>query len=273
MHPTEREVRHYAEMGYLSSNNVFSSDEIAALRVEIDRHVESASLTGALEKDGKTIRALHGGHLESELFRHLITDPRLLLPAIKVLDGNVYLYQFKVSMKAAFVGGIWPWHQDYVYWYREDGMQNPHVTTAAIFVDDVNDENAPILFLPRSHSEGLIDHQTNREESGTAEKGDWRENVVENIKYTLAEPVVKRLANRTGILSAKGRAGTVVFFHGNIVHASTQNLSPFCRTIILVTYNRVTNAPRSAESSTRPEFLVNRDLEALIPDSSAWPTT
>jgi ectoine hydroxylase len=34
----------------------------------------------------------------------------------------VYIYQFKINVKAAFGGDVWQWHQDYIFWRNEDGM-------------------------------------------------------------------------------------------------------------------------------------------------------
>ena len=45
-------------------------------------------------------------------------------PAKQLLRHHVYLHQFKVNFKQAFVGGAWPWHQDFAYWHILDGIPN-----------------------------------------------------------------------------------------------------------------------------------------------------
>jgi len=62
------------------------------------------------------------------------------------------------------------------------------------------------------------------------------------------------LIERYGVVSCKGRSGSVLFFHPNVVHGSGNNMSPFNRTLILVTYNSTTNVPHFPEKR-RPEFL------------------
>ena len=64
--------------------------------------------------------------------------------------------------------------------------------------------------------------------------------------------------------SAKGAAGTVVFFHPEIVHGSGTNMSPYDRRLLLLTYNESSNLP-CPSSAPRPEYLVGRDITPLRP--------
>src|SRR3546814_13998444 len=43
----------------------------------------------------------------SEPFRRLGLHPRLIDPVMQLLDGPVYLHQYKVNAKAAFDGEVW----------------------------------------------------------------------------------------------------------------------------------------------------------------------
>lgn len=66
-------------------------------------------------------------------------------------------------------------------------------------------------------------------------------------------------------MAPKGKAGSVLMFHGNLVHASPGNLSPFDRTIVYVSLNRVDNAIRRFK---RPEWIAHRDFRPIevLPD-------
>ncbi len=68
----------------------------------------------------------------------------------------------------------------------------------------------------------------------------------------------------SGIVAPKGRAGSVVFTHCNLVHGSAPNMSPFNRALAIVTYNSVENALLPVESP-RPEFLVSRQFDPITP--------
>jgi ectoine hydroxylase len=48
------------------------------------------------------------------------------------------------------------------------------------------------------------------------------------------------------------------------VHGSAQNMSPFDRRIVLLTYSHVDNTPRET-GERRPEFIVSRDFTPLHP--------
>src|SRR3546814_19159147 len=69
----------------------------------------------------------------SEPFRRLGLHPRLIDPVMQLLDGPVYLHQYKVNAKAAFDGEVWQWHQDYGTWARDDEMPAPRAMNIALF--------------------------------------------------------------------------------------------------------------------------------------------
>ena len=162
---------------------------------------------------------------------------------------QVYVYQFKVNLKAAFAGDTWPWHQDYSFWHKEDSMPEPHAVTIAIFLDDVSEFNGPLYFIPGSHRIGCLDR-----DDAKAQPGSWREDVAAALRYQSAKDRVASLASEHGLAAPKGPRGTVLFFDSNIVHASPANISPFERRIVFITYNSIHNLPRNTH---RPAFLVN----------------
>ena len=118
---SENQIKKYEEDGFLFFPGYFLDGEISTLQKELSRLPEDAP-GKIVENDKKTVRALHGCHDHSEIFRSLAQDPRLLKPSQQILKELVYLYQFKINMKAAFTGDVWPWHQDYTFWYKEDGL-------------------------------------------------------------------------------------------------------------------------------------------------------
>jgi ectoine hydroxylase len=93
---------------------------------------------------------------------------------------------------------------------------------------------------------------------------DWIWNLTARLKYSLDEETITRLVEEHGIVAPKGPRGSVLFFHGNLVHGSAPNMSPVRRAIVLITYNRLCNIPRSA-NPPRPEFLASRDYRPVKP--------
>jgi ectoine hydroxylase len=67
------------------------------------------------------------------------------------------MHQFKINGKMAFEGEVWQWHQDYGTWLNDDLMPTERAMNVAIFLDDVNEHNGPLMFIPGSHRKGVVD--------------------------------------------------------------------------------------------------------------------
>ena len=77
-------------------------------------------------------------------------------PVQQVLGEALYMHQFKINGKAAFDGDVWQWHQDYGTWRADDLMPEPRAMNVAIFLDEVNEFNGPLMFIPGSHKLGAL---------------------------------------------------------------------------------------------------------------------
>jgi ectoine hydroxylase len=60
----------------------------------------------------------------------------------------------------------------------------------------------------------------------------------------------------------------VLIFHGNLVHSSVQNISPFERTLVCITYNSIFNKLPEREKM-RPYFLANRNYTPIRLEAGA----
>ena len=270
---TAEQIEEYENRGIIFIPNYFSLQEVEIMHSEVLK-ISGESPGMVLEKDNQTVRALHGCHTSSSVFQCLIQHPRLLEPVQQLLRDSVYLYQFKVNFKSAFNGDWWPWHQDFVFWYKEDGMPSPRVVNVMIFLNEVNEFNGPIYFIPASHKEGLINVQARVAEAkdnicqdispDISQEASWESNFSADLKYSLDKETITKLVEERGIIAPKGSPGSVLFFHSNLAHASGYNISPYHRKVIILTYNSVNNIPIFNEQS-RPEFLVGRDYSALQP--------
>ncbi|WP_231607960.1 phytanoyl-CoA dioxygenase family protein [Streptacidiphilus albus] len=209
------------------------------------------------EQGTDTVRAIHGSHLFDEACARLVRLPALLELAEEVLGEPVYVYQFKVNMKQPREGAAWPWHQDYAFWSREDGMPEDRAVNIAVFLDDVHELNGPLVVIPGSHRLGLVDDDP---AAVRAESGDWHNHVSADLEHTVPAERAEELARAYGTATAVGPAGTLYAFHPTIVHSSSNNLSDDPRALLLVTYNAVSNAPLRPQ---RPDFLVCRDTTPL----------
>ena len=62
-----------------------------------------------------------------------------------------------------------------------------------------------------------------------------------------------------GIVTPTGKPGAVLMFHGNLVHGSAGNITPYPRKIVYLTLNAVSNYIRTP---TRPDWIAHRDFRA-----------
>ena len=81
--------------------NVFGETEVEVLREAADEVYALDREEVIRESDGKTARTAFAAHYYNEAFRRLGRHPRLIQPVEQLLDGRVYMHQYKVNAKAA----------------------------------------------------------------------------------------------------------------------------------------------------------------------------
>lgn len=234
--------------GYVFLPEVFSEAETALLRSEAGR-VFSLEREEVWRESSGAARTAFAAQTYSEPFRRLGLHPRLVEPVMQLLDGPVYLHQYKVNAKAAFDGEVWQWHQDYGTWARDDAMPEARAMNIALFLDAVTAVNGPLMFIPRSHKQGVFQAGHDLETTSYP-------------LWTLDRETVTRLAEEGGIVAPTGPAGSVLMFHCNLVHASPPNISPWRRTIVYLSLCHVDNHIRQFK---RPEWVAHRDFAPIAP--------
>ena len=257
-----QQVEMYAQVGYLLIPGGFTPAELATLQRGVTPALAERTERTIMEASGAAVRSVYGLHAHDPLFSRLARHPRIVEPARALLGGDVYVYQSKLNVKSPFVGEVWDWHQDYIYWRNEDAMPTARVMTAAIYLDDVDEFNGPMVMIPGSHREGVLPCQAPPEIGGDGPH--WMSHLSARLQYTIDRRVLTGLARNHGLRAAKAPAGALLLFDANLAHASAPNISPFARSLVLFTYNHVDNAPASA-GLTRPEFLVSRDTRPITP--------
>jgi L-proline 4-hydroxylase len=255
---TAQQIEQYHQNGFLIMQNYFSPTEIEILLDELPAIFTKDSSRRILEKSG-AVRSVFASHTDNEAYSCLSRLPRLVEPAKQLLASEVYIHQFKINAKVALEGEQWEWHQDFLYWNKEDGMPRARVVTAAVFLQEVNEFNGPMLITPGSHREGMIDVMAQQSNSNEPA---WLPTLTANLKYKINKEILAQITQRHSILSVKGGAGLVLFFDGNLFHASANNLSPRDRLSVFITYNSVENALTEV-SNPRPEFIASRDFRPV----------
>jgi len=267
MRLSQTQLEQYQQHGYLVVESYFSRAELELLEAELPSIFGGDPERTVREKSG-AVRSVFASHLHNDVFKCFVRLSRLIEPARQILGDDVYIHQFKINAKVALEGEQWEWHQDFLYWHKEDCMPEPRVLTAVLFVEEVNEFNGPMLVIPGSHLDGMIDvdvHEKYRRTSGNGKaEPAWASTLTSDLKYKIDKEILLKLMGNRKIKSVTGPPGTLMFFHGNMFHASANNLSPWDRISIFASYNSVANAPR-ATANPRPLFIAERNCIALNP--------
>jgi ectoine hydroxylase len=243
--------------GYLFFPQHFSAEETGHLVEAVPALYSRREAYNVREKGSDAVRTNFAAHLYSEPFARLARHPRMIEPVQDLFGEQLYMHQFKTNGKMAFEGEVWQWHQDYGTWMNDDLMPTERAMNVAIFLDDVNEYNGPLMLIPGSHKKGVIDA---KHDLTTTSYPLW---TVDN--RLIAQLVDRAGGKQGGIVSPKGPAGSMILFHSCLVHASSSNLSPFNRVSVYLSLCAVSNHIRRHK---RPEFIAHRDFTPIecLPD-------
>jgi len=238
--------------GYLFFPSLFKPEEIEVLTDEVPALYAQRRPENVREKTGDVVRTNFAAHLYSAPFARLARHPRMVEPVKQVFGEDVYMHQFKINGKQAFDGDVWQWHQDYGTWRADDQMPEARAMNVAIFLDEVNEFNGPLMFIPGSHKLGVLD-------------ADHDTSTTSYPLWVINQKTIKQLVERGGIVAPKGPAGSMILFHGCLVHASSSNLSPWNRVSVYLSLCAVSNHIRRFK---RPGYIAHRDFTPIqcLPD-------
>ena len=125
----------------------------------------------------------------------------------------------------------------------------------AVFLDEVMPINGPLLLIPGSHKQGVL--QAGHDKLTTSYP-----------LWTLDKDTVTKLCHDAeaaygqGIVAPTGKPGSVLMFHGNLVHASPPNITPYPRKIVYVTFCACSN---HITKFTREAWIAHRDFTPIAP--------
>ncbi|MEO0397975.1 MAG: phytanoyl-CoA dioxygenase family protein [Pseudomonadota bacterium] len=221
---SDSQLADYNRDGFVMCPNVIDVETLAELNVEIDRLREDAikareigSLEGFFQAfefendDPDVLRRIMNPHRISEAFRKFIHHPSLVAALQSVLGPSVRLQNTKLNIKAPGVGALVDWHQDFAHYPHA----NRNVSALGFFLDDINEENAPLMVFPNSHSGDVLDHHDNGIFVGSIDLAKNKLDVADAAKLT-------------------GPAGSISLHHGHAVHGSEVNRSTKSRRMLFL---------------------------------------
>jgi len=224
----------YWRDGFLVVPNLFSPAEAGILKEKIVSigHINKTVLPGLQ----KTLR--RGEHSSfstvfgwnkvdpaqggpRDIFSKLSSSDRILDRLSCFYDDEVYGFHNKIILKYPGYPGFRP-HQDQGYWMKT-GSRFPETSAVYVAIDPSTEANGALNVVRRSH---LL---------GTYENVQWSESIADSGMPRESWTALLNKGYRPE--SFPMQPGDAIFFSGNTIHLSGDNLSPISRLAIIATMN------------------------------------
>ena len=147
-HLTSSQIQEFNEQGYLMPFNGLQEGEARDLRVYFD------GMLDAFRNLGRDSYSINTAHLRFARVHHLLRHPAIVGPVSDLLGPDLIGWGAHFFCKLPKDGKRVPWHQDALYW----PITPTRTVTVWLAIDDADQENANMRFLPRSHLHGPIDY-------------------------------------------------------------------------------------------------------------------
>ena len=264
---THLQLKNYQKNGFILLKGLFGEQEAAlflkeARRMTADRKMRVRE-EAIVESGDDEVRSMFMVHRLNELYRKITADVRVANVARQILGSDVYIHQSRVNLKSGSFGDELHWHSDFETWHVEDGMPRMRAVSCVMLLSESNELNGPLMFMPGSHAHYISC-------AGETPEDHYKQFL---RKQAYDPAALSFLAERGGIQSVKGPAGSVVFFDCNTMHGSGSNITPDPRADLCFVYNSVENTlegPR-AGLKPRPEFIATRqDFSPVTPMKPAY---
>ncbi|MHA4845016.1 phytanoyl-CoA dioxygenase family protein [Flavitalea antarctica] len=223
---TKKHLEDYRRDGYVVVKNLFSAQEVDLLyKIAIGDELLAKKTFDRVDAAGLKTKLALWYALDDSLYSKFARSERIIDAVEQILEGSVAHYHSKLMQKEPKAGGAWEWHQDYGYWYKNNGFLFPQMLSVVTALTAATRENGCLQMIRGSHKMGRVDHGFSGEQVGAD-----LEKVNEALKIMPLDYL-------------EMLPGDTAFFHCNILHASAANLSDRPRWSIITAYNLVSNKP------------------------------
>lgn len=223
---TEQQTKFYQDNGYLVVAEVLSPEQLAAARREVDELVEKSAavqendavydLEDTHTSERPRVRRIKTPHQYMPTVAGLMADPRVVRILTRLIGPGVRFQTSKLNMKSAGYGAAVEWHQDWAFYPHT----NDDLLAVGIMLDDIDDDNGPMLVIPGSHTGPTYDHHQDGYFCGAVDPQQC------DIDFSQA-------------VSITGTAGSMSFHHVRLMHGSALNRSARDRRFLLFQYTAV----------------------------------
>jgi hypothetical protein len=208
-HLSREQIEHYNAQGYIRPLSVFDEKEAGEIRAYFD-----AMLHDILQRDdGRDAYSINSYQTKCRGLYDIVTDARILDYVEDLLGPNFVCWGAHLFCKMPGDVKSVHWHQDAAYW----PFTTARTVTAWLAIDDADEENAAMQFIPGTHRLGQLKFRAATTPSVLANE------IVDAEQY--GEPVADEL-----------KAGEISLHADMLAHGSPPNLSHRRRAGLTIRY-------------------------------------
>lgn len=230
---TAKDKENFENSGFILKPSFFSDEEIELLyNTAVNDEVIQKKTVGRADSEGNKTNLALWYSLDDSLYSLMARSERMVSGVELLLGGEPGHFHSKLMQKEPKVGGAWEWHQDYGYWYEEEGFFLPTMLSAMTAFTPCTKENGCLQVIKSSHKIGRINHGTTGSQKG-ADK--------ERVDIAL---------ERFDHQYVEMEPGDTLFFHSNLLHRSDMNRSNNPRWSLITAYNLTSNKPIKSDNTS-----------------------
>ena len=219
---TPKQVQSYHENGYLVVENLIDAPTVGRIRQVIaglvdkakgvTAHNEVYDLEPAHTPENPRVRRIKTPHKVDPIFWEVVKSPNMTAILKALLGPDVRLHGSKMNVKAPKYGSPVEWHQDWAFYPHT----NDDILAIGVMLDDVEEENGPLMVLPGSHRVDKV----------------WNHHLDGRFCGAMDPTTTPDLDYSKSVICT-GKAGSCSFHHVRLVHGSAQNTSNKPRQLLL----------------------------------------
>ncbi len=218
---SREQIAFYHERGYLGVENVLRAEEVDELRritdvfVEKSREVAEHTAVFDLEPghtpENPRLRRLKSPIEHHEVYRKTLHHEKILEIVSQLIGYGLRCNGNKLNMKQPGYGSPVEWHQDWAFYPHT----NDDLLAVGVVLDDMTEENGPLLVIPGSHTGPVYDHHLDGHFCGA-----------------VTDPTF----SDKGTVPVMVKAGGITIHHVRMLHGSVSNTSDKPRRLLLFQY-------------------------------------
>lgn len=209
------QLKQFREQGFVAGIRLLDDHQIEVLRSELTEMMNPEHYgreffyeyhSNESADPNTTLFHALGAWRVRPAFHDLLWNPAFLMPAYQLFGCGFRMFHDQLFSKPAQHGGVVAWHQDYSYWTWTKPMNH---LTCWIALDDADESNGCLHYVPGSHRWGLIEK---KELAGEMD-----------AIYDVLSPNQQHDFDRKVPIVLK--AGEASFHHPTLMHGSYENRS------------------------------------------------